>query len=475
MSRISQAFRKFPKVFWVSNLMELFERWAWYGVYNSLALYLTLSKETGALGFSQEQKGLIMGTGTALLYFLPLITGAIADRVGYKKVLVLSFTAYIAGFFMIGYFETFSLVFAAYIFLACAGALFKPLISGTIAKTTTKETSSVGFGIFYMMVNVGAFIGPFIAGFVYKTSWDYVFLISICAIAVNYIFAFIFYKEPGREPSDKTLIRNIGIAFKNIWVTLIDWRYVLFLLIMAVFWAAYNQLFYSFPVFLDAWVDLDRIGDFLGLAQGTITAVTITSIDAFYIICLQLYISSLSMKLKPLSSIMTGIFILAAGLCLMFVTASPWLILFGVLVFGIGEMASSPKYTEYVGGIAPSDKKALYMGTSFIPIAIGHYAAGWISGKPYEIMADKMFLLNKAVTERGFSIPDISESFTTTDYYNKAQQLFGMDSTQLTSYLWETYHPSKIWIVFSGMAIASSVLLFMYNKFILRGKEVNGK
>jgi proton-dependent oligopeptide transporter, POT family len=475
MSRLSQTLKKFPRVFWISNMMELFERWAWYGVYNSLALYLTLSKETGALGFTQEQKGLILGTGTALLYFLPLITGAIADRVGFKKVLIMSFTAYIAGFYMVGHFHAFPLVFAAYLFLACAGALFKPLISGTIAKTTNPETSSIGFGIFYMMVNIGAFIGPFIAGFIYKVSWNYVFLMSMCVIAINYIFVFFFYKEPGREPSEKSLLQNIGIAFKNIWITLNDWRYLLFLLIMSVFWAAYNQLFYSFPVFIEAWIDLDRIGSVLGLAAGKITAVTITSVDAFYIICLQLYISSLSMRLKPLYSIMTGILILSVGLFLMFNILNPWIILLGILVFSVGEMASSPKYTEYVGGIAPSDKKALYMGTSFLPLAVGHYAAGWISGKPYEIVADKLFLLKKAVAAKGFDIPDISGTFTQTDYFNRAQQLFGMDSHQLTQHLWNTYHPSKVWILYSGMALAASLMLFLYDKTILKGRVVSGK
>jgi MFS family permease len=53
------------------------------------------------------------------------------------------------------------------------------------------------------------------------------------------------------------------------------------------------------------------------------------------------------------------------------------------------------KYTEYVGRIAPADRKALYMGTSVLPIAIGHFAAGWISGKPFEVIADKYYLLSR--------------------------------------------------------------------------------
>ncbi|MCK7541795.1 MAG: hypothetical protein MZV63_68395 [Marinilabiliales bacterium] len=89
MNYFSRTIKKFPRVFWISNLMELFERWGWYAFYNGFfAIYLTSSPEAGALGFSNVEKGTIMGTGSMILYFLPVITGAIADRVGYKKVLI---------------------------------------------------------------------------------------------------------------------------------------------------------------------------------------------------------------------------------------------------------------------------------------------------------------------------------------------------------------------------------------------------
>ncbi len=471
MSKLVEVLKKFPRIFWVSNIMELFERWAWYGFYNAFALYLTLSKDTGALGFTQVQKGVIIGTGSMLLYFLPIITGAIADRIGYKKVLILSYTAYVAGYFMVGTFDSYGLVFAAYIFLAIAGALFKPIISGMIAKTTTDETASVGFGIFYVMVNIGGFIGPFIAGFLYKVDWNLVFLMSIITIAINYIFVLFFFKEPHREASDIKFLKNIGIAFRNIWITLKNWKYVLFLVIMGLFWTAFNQLYYSFPVFLEHWVDMDKISAFLGMAPGTITAPTITSMDAFFIIVLQMWVSSISMRYRPLHSMITGIAILGGGLLLMFLTQNPWIMLVGLLIFGIGEMASSPKFNEYVGRIAPPDKKALYMGTVFLAIAIGHFLAGWVSGRPFEVIADKYYLLGKAIEQKGYAIQPISDHFTQTQYFEKAQELFGMDGHQLTRYLWDTYHPSNVWFLFTGIAVAASLLLILYDKFILKGKE----
>jgi len=473
MSKSASIFNKFPKLFWVSNVLELFERWGWYGFYNGFfALYLTSAKEDGALGFTNFEKGAIMGTGSMILYFLPVITGAIADRVGYKKVLILSFTTYILSFFMLSRFESFEMIFTAFICLAVAGALFKPIISGTVARVTTSETSSVGFGIFYMIVNIGGFIGPFISSLVYKSSWDNVFYISIGAMAINYLLVLFIYKEPAVEKTDKSFIQNVGIAFKNIGITLIDWKYLLFLLIIGIFWSAYNQFYYSFPVFIEQWVNLERLSQTLGLAPDKITTVTITSLASFYIILFQLMVSSVTAKVRPLNSIMTGISILAVGLAFMFTSVNPWIVILGILVFALGEMASSPKTQEYIGRIAPPDRKALYMGTSFLPIAFGHFVAGIVSGKPYEIMADKQFLLEKAVAEKGFNIKPVTDTFTQSEYYNQAQHLFGMDSEQLTSYLWQTYHPSKVWLLFSGMALGAAVLLFIYDRYILNGKEM---
>lgn len=473
--------KKYNTTFWASNIIELFERWAWYGFYLAFALYLVNSKDTGALGLTQAQKGVIMGTGSMLLYFLPVITGAIADKVGYKKILFLAFTLYVSGFYMIKSFDTFGWMFFAFVWTCVGGAFFKPIISAMIARTTTDETSSIGFGIFYMMVNIGGFIGPFIAGVLMQKTWDYVFYMSILAIGVNYLITLFFFREPVVKEGDSSLLQNIGQAFINIFTTLQNWKYVLFLIIMILFWTAFNQLYYSFPVFIDQWVDTSVVyngihsvwpwlAESIGTSEGTITAVTMSSMDSFYIIVFQLMISTFVMRFRPLAAMMGGIFVLAGGLGLMFSNQSGWLVLLGVLVFALGEMASSPKFTEYVGRIAPADKKALYMGTSFLPIAAGHQLAGWLSGGVYEKIADKIYLIQQEVTKRGISLPEISEEVTKNDYVAMASEKLGLHGTELTNYLWNTYHPANIWIIYAGVAVSAVVFLWLYNWFVLGEK-----
>ena len=185
---------KFPRTFWVANTIELFERWAWYGFFMLFANYLTRSTDLGGLGFSQSQKGTLMGVGTGILYFLPVITGAISDRYGYKKVLTIAFCIYASAFLLMPQFSTYASVFLVYIYLALGAALFKPIISATIAKTTNESNSSIGFGIFYMMVNIGAFIGPMVT-LIFKESSNLIFYISSGIISLNFIML-LFYKEP---------------------------------------------------------------------------------------------------------------------------------------------------------------------------------------------------------------------------------------------------------------------------------------
>jgi dipeptide/tripeptide permease len=478
MSKLS-IFRKYPSLFWVANIIELFERYAWYGFYMGFGLFLVGSKETGAMGFSPAEKGIIMGTGSMMLYFLPIITGAIADKIGYKRVLFLSFILYMSGFYMIQHFNSFEMVFISFIWICVGGAFFKPVISATISKTTNEETASIGFGIFYMMVNIGGFIGPFVAGIVLGKGWNFVFMLSIVAVAINLLVTLMFFKEPDKESSQSTILQSVKQAFVNIYVTLTNWRYTLFLLIMSIFWAAFNQLYYTFPNFVEDWVNTATLYNgihsvFPGLAQligtetGTISAVTLSSMDSFFIIAFQIAVSAFVMRFRPLNAMMGGIFVLGIGLFLMFAFQSGWVVLFGILVFGLGEMGSSPKFTEYVGSIAPSDKKALYMGSSFLPIALGHQIAGFISGAPYEKVADKLFILKAEVAKRGLIVPEIGDSFTKTDYFNEAARQMNFTQQQLTDFLWSSYHPQSVWIIFSSMAISAVVLLFLYDRFIIK-------
>ena len=481
MSGIIGTMKKFPKVFWVANTIEIFERVAWYGLFAVLALYLTNSTDEGALGFTQIQKGAMMGTVTAILYFLPIITGAVADRIGYRRMLLIAFTIYGSGLVLMGSVTSYILVYSSFLMVALGAALFKPVISATVTKTTNPETSSIGFGIFYMMVNIGGFVGPLLSSKLRDAmGWHIVFVMAASAIAVNILIVLFVYKEPYREKTEDNLIDTIKKTLFNIWTAIKDLRLLLFLIIMVGFWTMFNQLFYTLPNFIDQWVDTKVMYDSIasispalasaiGTKDGIISPEMFITLDAGFIIFFQIIVSAVVMKLRPINGIITGILVTTIGIGIAFSQMNGFYIILGIFIFSIGEMASSPKFTEYVGAIAPKNKEALYMGTSFLPVAAGNFITGFLSGNVYQAWSDKITLLQKEVAVRGLDIPEISKSFTQNDYVHMAEQKMGMSSTELTNFLWNTYNPEKIWILFSAIGIATIVGLVLYDKFVLKG------
>jgi len=481
MSSLTATFKKFPSAFWWANFMELFERWAWYGMFIPLALYLTGSTDTGALGFSQSEKGTLMGTVVAILYFLPLITGALADKFGFRKTLIVAYLILGSGYYVMGQVSSYSHVFLVFLWVALGAGLFKPVVQATVGKTTDETTSSIGFGIFYMIVNIGAFVGPIVASILRGWSWSYVFTASAIAIFVNLVIVIFFFKEPEREKNTESLGKSLRTIFKNIFVALSDMKLLLFLIIIVGFWTMYNQLFYTLPVFIDQWVHtaamFDAIHNFwpwLASAMdtqnvGAVAAEMLVNVDAMFIVLLQIVISTIVMKYKPLNAMIVGILICSIGMSLTMLTQNGFFLVLSIFIFALGEMSSSPKTSEYIARIAPKDKVALYMGCSFLPYAGGNFFAGQISGGVYEKLSDKVSLLERAVAEKGFDIPAIADGgITQNEYFARACELFGMNQSELTDFLWQSYHPMKIWYVVLGIGMGTVLLLWLYDKLILK-------
>ncbi|RLD81944.1 MAG: MFS transporter [Bacteroidetes bacterium] len=481
MIKSNGRFFGFPRTFWTANVMELFERWAWYGMFILLALYFTGSKDEGALGFTQSQKGLLMGTVVGILYVLPTITGAIADKFGYKRILILAYLILGSGYLLMSTVTSYTSMFLAFLYLAVGAGLFKPVISATITKTTTEKTASIGFGIFYMIVNIGAFIGPVVASKLREDDWKYAFWMSSAAILVNLILVIFFYKEPEREKVKEPLGKTIRDIFINLGKALTDYKLVVFLVIIIGFWTMYNQLFFTLPVFIEQWVNTSAIyswvsgfwpwmANFIGTDQGTVNPEMIVNIDALYIVFFQVLVSSLIMRFKPVNTIITGFFISSIGIALWFMTQNGFYLFLSILIFATGEMASSPRILEYIGKIAPKDKIAMYMGTYYLPLAGGNFLAGILSGGVYTRMSDKYYLLSLELQKRGLEIPEITDGFSKNDYFNKACELTNMNPVELTNFLWLQYQPSDIWMLFSGIGLSTVVLLFLYDRLMLKTK-----
>jgi dipeptide/tripeptide permease len=173
--------KPFPPVFWSANVTELFERAAYYSMASFVVIYL------GQLGFGSKWPSTLNSLLWFLVFFLPILSGTIADQIGYRKSLLAAFVLLTAGYCLMGYPVWFggsvlqaniesevtvgwadvALITSAIVLIGIGGSVIKPCISGTVQKTAGAR-ATLGFAIFYMVINIGSLFGRGLAFVVRK-------------------------------------------------------------------------------------------------------------------------------------------------------------------------------------------------------------------------------------------------------------------------------------------------------------------
>ena len=487
MSTEKKSFLKvmssYNKRFWVASIMELFERWAWYGLFAVLALYLTGSTDEGALGFSHVQKGQIMGIVTAILYLLPLFTGVISDKIGYKLSLVIAYIILISGYYLMGEMESYTAVFVVFLYVAVGAAIFKPVASAIITKNTDESNSTLGFGIFYMMVNIGGFIGPaFSSTLRTQYGWKIVFIQAAVVIFINLLIVLFFFKEPDRVKSKEPIGTLLKGAVLNIWEAVKDKRLTVLLIIMVGFWTMFNQLFYTLPTFIEDWVDTKALHDSIAQISPWLASIMsgggdsvnpemLINLDAGSIILFQLIVSYFVLRVRHVSAMISGFIVAAIGIGITFYTGNGFYTILGIMIFAIGEMMTNPTFSSFIALISPKGKEALYMGTYFLPVFMGNYLTTFVSGNLYQAWSDKLTLLQSEMANRGISMPEVDKAFTKNDYFALASEKLGMSEPEMTQLIWDSYEPSKIMYVIVGIGIVTILALFFYDRMVIRPRD----
>ncbi len=380
----------FPGVFWVANLIEVLERFAYYGIYMSFGIYMNY------LGYTKAQLGFVQSLFLLFSYTVPLFAGTLADKYGFKKMLIISYLAYLPSILLLIVTKSFSGIALTMLSIGFAAGIFKPLVSGTIRAVTDKTNKTLGFGIFYAMVNFGASIGPVVAGKLRAISWDYAFYVAGITIGIMFLVTLFFYKEPERDVEGVTLKQKM----KDIWVALSDWKFSLFLFLLGVFfWLPFWAFFNLLALFIDSSLDTVSLYKDISNVFGTGFASLLSKQDddgtwrilgetishtGYIIFIFQIFISRIFERFRAIPSFLFGLLMIAVGFVFLGysgVGPAGW-VFFGIFMFAVGEMISSPRVQEYITWIAPKEKAGLYMGTNFLAVGLG----GALSGITYSTL-----------------------------------------------------------------------------------------
>ncbi len=430
--RLQEIRKGFQPAFWVANVTELFERLSYYAVNAVLAIYL---HET--LKFSQQQTGELIGFFGGVVWFLPVIGGTIADRLGFRRSLAGAYLVLALGYYLLGSLSATwmaplrnALPLAATVQLilcvpALGPAIVKPCVVGTTARAAAENVRSLGYSIYYTLVNVGGTAGPIMAFAVRRTiGIANVFRVSAASVFLMFFGILLFFREPGHRAEKP--VASFAQAFQNMFVVLTNLRFMAFLLIFSGFWVMFWQEFIALPLFIRGYVNPNADVDLL------------TTVDPLAVILFQILISYLTRKIRPFSAMIAGILIASLSWLILaacnlswqihgIVRIGPWSMpveglpvyaVLALLVLATGEMVQSPRYYEYVSRLAPPGQQGTFMGFSFLPIAIGFVIAGQIGGR----------LVN---------------------YFGAVRQ-----------------RPNQLWYVIAGIGILTTMLMWIYERLV---------
>ena len=389
---------KFPGTFWTANTVELFERAAYYGVFIAMTLYLS-----DIVGFDDIDAAWISGFFSAGTFFLPPFTGAIADKIGFRKSILLAFSLLSVGYFSLGALPYKTTVIPSIIILMFGASFIKAIITGTVAQTTDTNNRARAYSIFYAMVNIGSFSGKTIA---------YPLRINLGLESINYfsavlcfvalIVVFFFYKNFKVEESTKTMSE----VWRSFLKVVTNVRLLMLIVIVTGFWIIQQQMYATMPKYVLRTVGnhaspewISNVNPLVVMTSVLIITHWMKNVKAIVSMNVGMLLMPISALLMASSPILYSIYGNSVPLIGSF-SAHPVTIMLiaGIVVQALAESFISPRYFEFFSLQAPKGEEGLYLGFghlhSFLASILGFGLSGYLltiyCPDPHTLTPDKM-------------------------------------------------------------------------------------
>ncbi len=190
-----------PRALWQLSNIEMWERFAYYGMRAVLAVYVATTFFSHMGSNANAEASLVYGGYTAMVYATGIIGGYIADHVlGYQRSILLGAIIMAAGLFVL-LIEDLNWFLVGLALIVAGNGLFKPNISTMVGKLYSPGDirRDSGFTIFYMGINLGALIAPLITATWIGATWGlkYGFLAAGIGMILSTLFLEVAKKSLG--------------------------------------------------------------------------------------------------------------------------------------------------------------------------------------------------------------------------------------------------------------------------------------
>ena len=208
---------KYPKQLWYLFMVEMWERFCFYGMRGVLAIFMV-----DVLLLSGKDANLKYGAIQAFVYAFTFIGGIFADKIlGFKKSLFFGGIVMITGNILIGLNPHDFFYYGITLSIIGTG-FFKPNISSMVGELYREgdPRRDAGFSLFYSGINIGALLGGALCVYLGKSvGWNYAFFAAAVAMFIGIILFLATKKSLGpignspleHMPAKKRSTREIAV------------------------------------------------------------------------------------------------------------------------------------------------------------------------------------------------------------------------------------------------------------------------
>jgi len=326
---------------------------------------------TRDLGYSGAAAGAVLALRQFTQQGLMLFGGALADRIGYRRVIAGGMLIRALGFFGFGIGDTLPIVLVSAVVAALGGALFEATGKAALASLAPDSERSRLFSLSAVAGGVGTTLGPLLDVALLPYSFQWVGIASGAFFFAAFALSACLLPSLRGAPPDQqppSLAETLHTVSRNR-------VFLIFTALLAGYWLLHNQVYVAVPL---RAVQISGSADVIGVLY-TVNAVAGLALQ-------YPLVSLMSRWLSPATSVAVGVGVMGGGLGLMALAhPGPDAILVmgaSMVVFAAGRVLADPAKDVVIASLAPAGSLAAFFGVSFLALAvggsIGNYLGGWL-------------------------------------------------------------------------------------------------
>lgn len=394
LSEDIRALLKCPRELWLIYLATFFE---YIGIFTFLpTLPLWLSSD---FHLSDKEAGWWAATFSTLVSLFVFLVGTIADVIGVRRTLLISFGLAALTRLWMSLAATKPMAIAALLAFGFAYATTSPVLQTAVQRASSKRTRAFAFSLWYVSFNLsGTFSGPIIdearkyfldpgtkkliskpillplLGETMMTANSMILGLGFVSATIAVLIITTLRKnfenrvDPEDGPIEKKEKANPLKALQEVFSDKAFWRFMLMLALLCLVRMMFQHMHFTWPKYI-----IREQGEDFPVGK-------LWSLNSLLILVMAPLGTALTRKRRPFEVLLFGAFLSSL---------SPFVLVFGstlpfqvgmILLLTIGEALWSPRLYEYNLSIAPRGREATYVSLAALPYFLAKFLVGPTSG-----------------------------------------------------------------------------------------------